>query len=507
MKISTWSDNKLTTWVKNKRGIVTITVDDCDKDNIPEGITYVEDLKIFDHTIGYKYGDITESTDSRGESMTIERGAWKFYSAEKIISANIEEYLSYHPDCIAESRAETLMNCILLNTDNLRGYKKAPKSYITIFVRNPIRALGRNVMYDFIESQKDLEKNDKLYRAVKQANRGCTICANVKEQDKIHTNVSIGDIKSNHPYLLLTRKFPIGKAAHTGAIKELNDNFAYIVRVHAKNVKINNTLYSTLTKKYLVEKCDYKYNEFLLDSNNRAEFIPDLCCWMTDVDFKLFLSIYSADSVEVVDSYRWFKKAIPDELFNLIFKAFMRKESSHDPFAKILLNAIFGVMDSTYINSNYDNWSYLVGTWVCSYARENQMRLIDKYDGFYSAVDSVFTDSDIDVTDWNNRIIKEFETLNIRPVNGKLPGMIEVEHHDKVRVQGVNRYMKDDELCCSGCVVDRFDINEFDKYFSIPRGRVNYRFNKDHTVTKVVTDYSAYDCHDIDFEVNDELLL
>lgn len=476
-----------------------VTSEKCELNNIPSGDIYVEDLLSFDCEHGYLFG--TYDAENSLSGKLIKRGMYTFHSAELIVAKDINKYLKNNPQLEGKNRAESIANAIINNSLNhLFKARKAPISVITEQVRKPLRNIKHITEYRI--SQIQLEEDEELFNAVKQANRGCGILSNVKKQDKIHTDIFCGDIKSDYPYHMLTREYPYGvakKVPFTG----FTSGYRYLVRVKASECWANNSTVIPLYATYALDKniCDIR--NCFTDSNGKLIYINKLDCWMTDVDYLLFRKYYKCKSVDIIDCYRWSAELLPEEWRKFIYDAFERKELHNDGLAKILLNAIFGVTDSLFTTSKKDTWSYLLGTWTCSFARETQAKLVEDTHAFYSAVDSFYHDEYYNYDNYNNEVLEEMIKLGYKPVNGKVPGMVVTEEHKQMRVQGINRYVLDDTLKCSGCIVDTFPIEEFTKTAIIPKGLlIVKRDYKTHTVTKETEDYNlATIAEDINFEL------
>lgn len=485
MILHVYTSGKLAT-IEHKNGVNTVTSKVCDIESIPMGDTYVEDLYSFDCQYGYLFGEITDKLPG----FIIRRGGYIFHSAEKIVSPNISKFVLKN-GIEGDNRAEMIANAIIFNSYNhLFKAKKAPISYVTELVRKPLRQYYKKGS-PLVRAQEQLEEDEELFNAVKQANRGCGILSNIREQDKIHTNIYCGDIKSDYIYHMLTRTYPTGRATKC-AFDYIKEGYRYLVHVKGTFCNSNNKIIIPLYLTYIIDNDVCNAADVFTDSNGKVTFLKSIDCWMTDIDYLLFKKYYNCKTLVVTECYKWCADYLPAFFTDFIYSAFERKEINKDGLAKIILNSMYGVTDSLFTSSKKDTWNYLIGTWTCSYARETQYKLIEMSSSYYSAIDSFYQDNFFDYSDYNNSIVEEIVSLGYKPINDNIvPGIVVAEEHGQMRVQGINRYVVDDELKVSGCVVNTFPIEEFTPDAIIPNGlKLVDRDYKNHVVNIEYKDYS-----------------
>ena len=250
----------------------------------------------------------------------------------------------------------------------------------TGFIRREARAAmskNKNNRRIFTDSQ----LNEKTYTLLKSAFRGGDTHGNAVYANEVVTNCYSYDISSSYPAALcLESDYPIGRFTKISAKRFISGKtraaFAHILTLTLKNPryvgKCGNPYIS-------LSKCDrIKYAEDesgniitpVIDNGRIVQFFGFISIPVTDVDYDIIMSEYTAASVWVSDVYAAGKGKLPEELRRYICDRFRKKtelkgvESKAYEYGKekAKINAIYGMMvtaiDSENIKWNPVNMSY-----------------------------------------------------------------------------------------------------------------------------------------------------
>ena len=315
----------------------------------------------------------------------------------------------------------------------------------TGFVRRDVR----NAMATYNHQQlQDMLPNTKVYKLLRAAFRGGNTLSNRWYTGDIIENVRSVDITSSYPAVMLTCDFPMSKfyripKARISDLKTyLNRHVPLLINIALYNVDLISTFkgapYLSRDKCSNIIQGTYCNGRVL-----RAAYLETV---ITDIDFKIILSMYKWDAAEVIDLYYSSYKPLPEQFKKVIRKYYRTKtelkgvDMDSDPdnyllycIDKAKLNASYGmcaqdpvkdVIDfngGKYEPQNKELWqllkdsnrkaflSYAWGVWCTAWARYRLQLMIDQADTnfIYADTDSVKFIGDLDLTAFNNDRIKE----------------------------------------------------------------------------------------------------
>lgn len=315
----------------------------------------------------------------------------------------------------------------------------------TGFVRRDVR----NAMATYNHQQlQDMLPNTKVYKLLRAAFRGGNTLSNRWYTGDIIENVRSVDITSSYPAVMLTCDFPMSKfyripKARISDLKTyLDRHVPLLINIALYNVDLTSTFkgapYLSRDKCSNIIQGTYCNGRVL-----RAAYLETV---ITDIDFKIILSMYKWDAAEVMDLYYSSYKPLPEQFKKVIRKYYRTKtelkgvDMDNDPdnyllycIDKAKLNASYGmcaqdpvkdVIDfngGKYEPQNKELWqllkdsnrkaflSYAWGVWCTAWARYRLQLMIDQADTnfIYADTDSVKFIGELDLTAFNNERIKE----------------------------------------------------------------------------------------------------
>lgn len=315
----------------------------------------------------------------------------------------------------------------------------------TGFVRRDVR----NAMATYNHQQlQDMLPNTKVYKLLRAAFRGGNTLSNRWYTGDIIENVRSVDITSSYPAVMLTCDFPMSKfyripKARISDLKTyLDRHVPLLINIALYNVDLISTFkgapYLSRDKCSNIIQGTYCNGRLL-----RAAYLETV---ITDIDFRIILSMYKWDAAEVNDLYYSSYKPLPEQFKKVIRKYYRTKtelkgvDMDTDPdnyllycIDKAKLNASYGmcaqdpvkdVIDfngGKYEPQNKELWqllkdsnrkaflSYAWGVWCTAWARYRLQLMIDQADTnfIYADTDSVKFIGELDLTAFNNDRIKE----------------------------------------------------------------------------------------------------
>lgn len=315
----------------------------------------------------------------------------------------------------------------------------------TGFVRRDVR----NAMATYNHQQlQDMLPNTKVYKLLRAAFRGGNTLSNRWYTGDIIENVRSVDITSSYPAVMLTCDFPMSKfyripKARISDLKTyLNRHMPLLINIALYNVDLISTFkgapYLSRDKCSNIIQGTYCNGRVL-----RAAYLETV---ITDIDFRIILSMYKWDAAEVMDLYYSSYKPLPEQFKKVIRKYYRTKtelkgvDMDSDPdnyllycIDKAKLNASYGmcaqdpvkdVIDfngGKYEPQNKELWqllkdsnrkaflSYAWGVWCTAWARYRLQLMIDQADTnfIYADTDSVKFIGELDLTAFNNDRIRE----------------------------------------------------------------------------------------------------
>lgn len=316
-----------------------------------------------------------------------------------------------------------------------------------------------------------------LYLALREAFRGGNTHANRYYAGQIIKNVHSVDRSSSYPDVLVNCEFPVTEFKYWGEIsydrwlKEIdNHGRAGIIRVSFDDVELIDEFCGC---PYLAKDKCWNIRGGVYD-NGRILGADHFETTLTDIDFRIVVSMYKINGVSISDA--WFARYgyLPDEFRNLIcqyyeIKTALKGDDSQKVYydkVKNKINALYGMtaqnpvkediiyaqweeVEQYYLrhpdefapapganfipNDNktpeemlakYNRRAFLVyqwGVWVTAHARRELQEMIDLAgDNFvYTDTDSVKYIGEIDMSEYNNRITQRSKNNGACAVDSK----------------------------------------------------------------------------------------
>ena len=315
----------------------------------------------------------------------------------------------------------------------------------TGFVRRDVK----NAMREYNHQQlKDMLPNTKVYKLLRAAFRGGNTLANRWYTGDIIEDVKSVDIVSSYPAVMLTCDFPMSKfyripRANINDLKTyLNRHVPLLINIALYNVDLTSQFkgapYLSRDKCSNIIKGTFCNGRIL-----RAAYLETV---ITDIDFKIVLSMYKWDMAELNDLYYSSYKPLPEQIKKIIRKYYRTKtelkgvDMDTDPdnyllycIDKAKLNACYGMMaqdpckptidfnEGQYQMQDMELWqlikdnnrkaflNYAWGVWTTAWARYRLQLMIDQADinFIYADTDSVKFIGDLDLTEFNAEREKE----------------------------------------------------------------------------------------------------
>ena len=335
-----------------------------------------------------------------------------------------------------------------------------------------------------------------VYNLLLHAYAGGYTHGNFAYIDEVWKNVDSYDETSAYPYVMVSYKFPMKEFTKTYLkdIKDMKDNYAYLVHIILYNVKqkYNNTFISA-------SKCLNIENHQGGIDNGRIAFAGKVEIVLTDIDLRFIFDAYDIESYEIIECYNSLYNYLPKQFIQFILEKYNNKTKFKNVDGKELeytlekakFNSLYGMACTNLIRDNViynDYWteeeldneeiitkllkeknkaflSFAWGVWVTSYARDNLLRRVLELDEYviYCDTDSMklLQGYDVKVIDDYNKSVEErikqvskildipFEMYCPKDVKGKshLLGVFEKEvengkqfSYDKFITQGAKKY-------------------------------------------------------------------
>lgn len=223
----------------------------------------------------------------------------------------------------------------------------------TGFVRRDVK----NAMQEYNHQQlKDMLPNTKVYKLLRAAFRGGNTLANRWYTGDIIEDVKSVDIVSSYPAVMLTCDFPMSKfyripRANIHDLKTyLNRHVPLLISIALYNVDLTSQFkgapYLSRDKCSNIIKGTFCNGRIL-----RAAYLETV---ITDVDFKIILSMYKWDVAEVNDLYYSSYKPLPEQIKKVIRKYYKTKtelkgvDADSDPD-----NYLLYCIDKSKLNAGY----------------------------------------------------------------------------------------------------------------------------------------------------------
>ena len=296
--------------------------------------------------------------------------------------------------------------------------------------------------------------------------------------------VSCLDFTSSYPFVMLTRKYPMGNFLPIADVTPDHiirnmDDFAFMFRLTLINVRLKDRAYPMPPLQY--SKCTKCVDELL--DNGRILRAGMIEIYLTEIDFQIIYDRYDFDLIKINDCYFCKKDYLPRWFTDYICQLFKDKCTlkGKDPqnymISKGKLNSCFGMcvqkpiseeieedyqtgeyniaddFDSEYEYNKYvKNYRkvlpYQWGIWVTSYAFENLFKLGGMAkEWIYTDTDSVYS------IGWNEEAVKAYNDNCLQQLKANGYGAVEYEgkcyilgqavldgEYTEFRILGAKRY-------------------------------------------------------------------
>lgn len=282
--------------------------------------------------------------------------------------------------------------------------------------------------------RKSINTDPHIYNMLVASFQGGYTHANYIYTDEVIKDVDSFDETSAYPYVMVAYRFPSTefKECFIKTREEMNNNFAYLLRVKFSDVKskyYNNFISSSKC----IDLRGAKYDNGRIIEAKSFEMI------LTDVDLKLYLDSYTC-KYEILESYYSVYSYLPVTYIHFILNKYVAKTKYKGVKEKELeyqlekqkFNALYGMTVTNNIKDEVefkDNiWnevpltneeilekleedkkagflSFSYGVWVTAYARNNLLRNVMKLDKYVIYCD---TDSIKLIKGYDKKIIEKY---------------------------------------------------------------------------------------------------
>lgn len=361
----------------------------------------------------------------------------------------------------------------------------------TGYVRRDVKKAMRNG-FNFRQLRKMLPDVE-IYKHLREAFRGGNTMSNRYWTDMIVENVSSHDIVSSYPSSLLTERYPmtpfVRERADVRVFRNLlkSGDIAILFRASFENIRLKDNLIGC---PYIPrDKCRNLMS--FTNSNGRILRASHLEITLTDVDFRIILSMYDWDGMRILSMYSSVYHMLPQAFRDVVMKYYRIKtelkgspEDSEDhqfyQKNKEKLNAVYGmtVEDIARDRMVFENGQYVRedrplselieqsnrkafscyqwGIWCTAHSRkrlQDGIRLCGKYaENFvYTDTDSIKSINDVDFSELNEQLKqKAIKTRAVALDRKGVPhymGVWEDEDYpqpNRFKTLGAKKYVLDD---------------------------------------------------------------
>lgn len=230
-----------------------------------------------------------------------------------------EEEMLY---CINDVRGlvEGLHRMMALDGDSLATLPMTSTGYVRRDMKRAMRSFNWKQL-------KAMLPGPEVYRLLREAFRGGNTMANRYYADEIVENVSSHDKVSSYPASLLTERYPMtpfkretSSVAHFRALLG-RKNFALLARFEFFNIRLKDRLIGC---PYIPkDKCRDLYG--FTNANGRILRADHLNITLTDIDFRIILSMYDWDAMRVSDLHSAKYHMLPLAFRNVVMEYYRIK--------------------------------------------------------------------------------------------------------------------------------------------------------------------------------------
>lgn len=272
-----------------------------------------------------------------------------------------EQELAY---CINDVKGlvQALYKYFKANNDDLQTIPLTSTGFVRRDVKNAMQTYNHKQLQDMLPSPS-------VYKLLRSAFRGGNTLSNRWYTGDVIENVRSVDITSSYPAVMLTCDFPmskfyrIPKASISDLKKYLDHHEALLIRIGFYNIDLTHQFKGA---PYLSrDKCtNILHGVYCNGRVLRAAYLETV---ITDIDFKIILSMYKWEASELFDLYYATYKPLPQQIKNIIRKYYKTKtelkgvDMDTDPdnyllycIDKAKLNACYGMCAQDPVKDNID---------------------------------------------------------------------------------------------------------------------------------------------------------
>ena len=357
---------------------------------------------------------------------------------------------------------------------------------------------AKRLDYLQIMSRLTIEVNE--YKQLKRAFQGGFVHANPFYSGKIVKDVTSFDFTSSYPAVMLSEKFPMGKAEKVGPMSP--DEFKRNLKLYCCmfDVRFTNLQSKRYQDSYIsISRCRNVDTPTI--NNGRIVAANSLVTTITEQDFTIIEAFYTWDKIEVFNFKRYKRDYLPTDFVKAIIKLYQDKTTLKGVegkevdylLSKEMLNSCYGMCVTDIVREEYGysygdhKWkepeepdyftailkynksksrflSYPWGVWVTAYARRNLFTgiIACDMDYIYSDTDSIkiinaerhkpyiekynqwITEKLYRAMDYHGIPHEEIEPLTIKGKKKPL-GVWDFDgHYSRFKTVGAKRYLTED---------------------------------------------------------------
>lgn len=235
----------------------------------------------------------------------------------------------------------------------------------------------------YINLMSKLTLTPDIYDMLKKAFQGGFTHASMQYSGELIKDVYSIDFTSSYPYTMLAEKFPMSRAIKVDLEKEdilkliESDNIGLLFECKLIGVHSKNTYESYLSesKCYNIKR-GYtdntgKFIETIQVNNGRIFQCDELTTTITDIDFKIIMSVYEVEHVSISVCYKYILDYLPYPIIKSILDLYKNKtelknvegEEVEYLLSKGMLNSVYGccvtdiARDKIIYSTDTDEWS------------------------------------------------------------------------------------------------------------------------------------------------------
>ena len=205
---------------------------------------------------------------------------------------------------------------------------------------------GSNALHDFKKMYKESkweryfpELDKKLDEQIRKSYKGGFTYLSPEYKEKDVQDIVILDVNSLYPYVMYSKKLPIGELIYFSGKYEEDSVYDLYIQCFSCSFKLKKNKIPTIQIK---NSMSFLANEYLTSSNNEIVVLT-----LTNVDLKLFLEQYDVYELDYIDGWKFkgmndiFKEYV-DKWITRKNKASLEGNKGQRTLAKLMLNSLYG---------------------------------------------------------------------------------------------------------------------------------------------------------------------